>query len=258
MLDPDKTLKALEHAPGTVSAVILVAAHGRMPNLEAWCRFREMTGIPVLLDAAAAFDTAKASSIPTVVSLHATKVLGIGEGGFLVTEDRETSTRLKQLTTFGFLGSRQAKIIATNAKLSEYAGAVGMAGLDAWPLNRKNWIDSAQLYLSAIASNPVIKFQPGWGDAWISSVCIVEVPYDSTQEITKYLVQNGIETRHWWGTGCHDEPAFLNCPRMELPVTQHLAKSTIGLPFWMGIDIHAIMRIKGLISQVLNRRGYLN
>nr|QQZ51968.1 DegT/DnrJ/EryC1/StrS family aminotransferase [Phenylobacterium glaciei] len=81
MLDPALVREMLARAPGKVSAVLPVAAHGAMPDIEAWLAFRDETGLAVLLDAAAAFDAARDARLPTVVSLHATKVLGLGRAG---------------------------------------------------------------------------------------------------------------------------------------------------------------------------------
>jgi dTDP-4-amino-4,6-dideoxygalactose transaminase len=36
--------------------------------------------------------------------------------------------------------------------------------------------------------------------------------------------------RMWWGDGCHTAPAFRQCPRDPLPVTRHLAETSVGLP----------------------------
>jgi hypothetical protein len=52
--------------------------------------------------------------------------------------------RVRRLTSFGFDGSREALCVATNAKLSEYAAAVGLAALDGWPADRLRWFMAAQ------------------------------------------------------------------------------------------------------------------
>ena len=107
-----------------VAAALPVAAFGHVPDLAAWARFRDRTGIPVLLDAAAAFDALDQAAVPAMVSLHATKPLGVGEGGFIVSADESLVHAIRELSTFGFRDSRESQRIATNAKLSEYAAAV--------------------------------------------------------------------------------------------------------------------------------------
>ncbi|MFT4252323.1 MAG: DegT/DnrJ/EryC1/StrS family aminotransferase, partial [Caulobacter sp.] len=170
MLEPETLEAALPRAPGPVSAVIIVAPFGRMPDVAAWLAFQDRTGVKVILDAAAAFDAACDARLPTVVSLHATKVLGMGEGGYVATDDPALASRLRRLTGFGFEGSRLSRHAATNAKISEYAAAVGLAALDAWPGDRLRWFTAAQTLRQALLSSD-IAFQSGWGRDWTTSVC---------------------------------------------------------------------------------------
>lgn len=245
MLDPAQVRDVLARAPGPVSAVLPVAAHGAMPDVEAWLAFRDETGLAVLLDAAAAFDAARDARLPTVVSLHATKVLGIGEGGFLVTDDAALAFRVRRMTTYGFNGTREAQIAGTNAKLSEYTAAVGLAALDKWPADRLRFFLAAQHTRIGLAMTPSVVLQPGWGSDWVTSVCVVRLPNGAAQAATETLVAHGVETRRWWGRGCHQDAAFAAYPRTELPVTERLAQSVIGLPFAIDLareDVDRVVR----------------
>lgn len=245
MLDPAQVRDVLARAPGPVSAVLPVAAHGAMPDVEAWLAFRDETGLAVLLDAAAAFDAARDARLPTVVSLHATKVLGIGEGGFLVTDDAALAFRVRRMTTYGFNGTREAQIAGTNAKLSEYTAAVGLAALDKWPADRLRFFLAAQHTRIGLAMTPSVVLQPGWGSDWVTSVCVVRLPDGAAQAATETLVAHGVETRRWWGRGCHQDAAFAAYPRTELPVTERLAQSVIGLPFAIDLvreDVDRVVR----------------
>lgn len=237
MLDPDQVREALPRAPGPVGAVVPVAAFGRPLDLSAWTRFRDATGVAVLVDAAAAFDTATDAELPQVVSLHATKVVGVGEGGFLACRDEAFVSKVRQLTSYGFLGNRVSAFVATNAKLSEYTAAVGHAALDSWPLDRLRWLRAAQVLKMAFTGLPEVGFQPGWGTSWITSVCTVTLPQDTAAAVEAGLREHGVDTRRWWGEGCHRSPAFKDFPCDALGETDRLAASTIGLPF--AIDLHA-------------------
>src|SRR5947207_10784452 len=86
-LDADRIGDALAGAPGPVGAVMPVAPFGARIDIAAWDRFRAHSGIPVVIDAAAGFDTLVPGEVPAVVSLHATKVIGTGEGGFVISKD---------------------------------------------------------------------------------------------------------------------------------------------------------------------------
>lgn len=127
-----------------VSAVLVVAPFGRPIDVGSWDDFSARTGIPVVIDAAAAVDGLKVGRSPVVVSLHATKCLGIGEGGFVATRDGDLARRIKRAANFGFFGSRRAEVPAINGKLSEYHAAVGLAALQAWPEQRERFLAVAR------------------------------------------------------------------------------------------------------------------
>jgi dTDP-4-amino-4,6-dideoxygalactose transaminase len=209
----------------------------------------------VLVDAAAAFDTIAECDLPAVVSLHATKVLGIGEGGFLATSDGQLASRVRQLTTYGFNGARIANFPATNAKLSEYAAAVGLAALDGWPADRLRFAVAAQGLLMALALTPEVVFQPGWGRDWVTSVCAIALPDGSADDIEAELTRAGVDTRRWWGLGCHQSPAFTDCPRTSLEATERLARSTLGLPFAVDLSREEAGRIAGALQHAIARAG---
>ncbi|MBR7619177.1 DegT/DnrJ/EryC1/StrS family aminotransferase [Phenylobacterium sp. 20VBR1] len=243
MLDPALVREMLARAPGKVSAVLPVAAHGAMPDIEAWLAFRDETGLAVLLDAAAAFDAARDARLPTVVSLHATKVLGLGEGGFLVTDDAALAFRVRRMTTYGFNGTREAQIPGTNAKLSEYTAAVGLAALDRWPADRLRFFLAAQHTRIGLAMTPSASLQSGWGSDWVTSVCVVRLPEGCADPATEALLGHGVETRRWWGDGCHLSAAFAGYPRTDLPVTERLSRSVIGLPFAIDLAREDVDRV---------------
>ncbi len=251
MLDPATVAALASEHDRQVAAVIPVCAFGSLPDLAQWRAFRNTTGIPVLIDAAAAFDTLPDARLPAVVSLHATKVLGMGEGGFLATEDEALASRVRQLTTFGFKGSRESLVTATNAKLSEYAAAVGLAALDNWPGDRLRWLRTAQMLRIALIDRPEVRFQAGWGSDWVTSVCTVGLPDGAADRVARMLREDGIDTRQWWDRGCHVSRAFADCRREALPITEALAGSTLGLPFSIDMDAYEIGRVAAALQRAL-------
>jgi dTDP-4-amino-4,6-dideoxygalactose transaminase len=114
-LDANKLADELARAPAPVGAVMPVVPFGAPLNMTSWETFRSRTGLAVVIDAAAAFDALIPGAIPSVVSLHATKALGIGEGGFVVSTDASVRNAVRMRSNFGFAGSRQAQAAAFNA-----------------------------------------------------------------------------------------------------------------------------------------------
>src|SRR5262249_19336682 len=154
-----------------VGAVMPVAPFGRPIDGARWDAFRADTGVPVVIDAAAGFDSLIPGPTPAVVSLHATKVLGTGEGGFVVSTDAALVRRVRIASNFGIDPNRQSVIAATNAKMSEYHAAVGHAALDEWSGTRSEWTAVAGAYRNAVGGSNLVRFQGGFGEAWVSSTC---------------------------------------------------------------------------------------
>lgn len=251
MLTPACVMAARRQAPGAIVAVLPVSAFGRPMDLAAWAEFREATGLPVLADAAAAFDASTTAPVPVMVSLHATKALGVGEGGLLAGPDPELIEAVRCLTVFGFSGDREARAPATNAKLSEYAAAVGLASMDGWASTRQRYATVAQWLRMALINVPEVEFQPGWGLSWITSTCVVGVPEGSAERIETRLRAAGIDTRRWWGLGCHRARAFIGMPQTDLPVTERLAGSTIGLPYYADMTQDEVARVAAALTDAV-------
>lgn len=248
-LDPQATAAALANAPGEVAAVMPVAPFGLALDIPAWEAFRNETGIAVVIDAAAGFDSARPSSIPTVVSLHATKALGVGEGALVLSIDPDLIVDIRTRSNFGFHGSREARLPAANGKLSEYHAAVGLAALDEWPEARAEWMAAATAYRRALSSNRV-KLQPGFGETWAGSTCVLEFPEPWACSASQALAAAGIETRRWWGMGAHRHPATVDFPCAVLAATEHLAGATLGVPFYRDIGTSEIDQIAHILRSI--------
>jgi dTDP-4-amino-4,6-dideoxygalactose transaminase len=245
MLTPERARAAIARATSPVCAIVVVAAFGAMPDLEGFAALERETGVPVIVDAAAAFDTLVSTLasplLPAVVSLHATKVLGAGEGGYVVAPRAELIEKVRALSSFGFAGSRIASQIGTNAKMSEYGAAIALAALDQWPEQRALWMEAARKLRLALTRRSAVRLQPGWGVDWVSSTCALEV--DGAKSAIARLAADGIVACQWWGDGLHREPAFAAFPREKLTNVEALAARVIGAPFFVDMKDADVRRV---------------
>lgn len=250
-LTPSVAERAIQ-ADCRIGAVIVVGPFGMGLSVEDWLYFRSRTGIPVIFDAAAGFDTAVLSPIPTIISLHATKSLGCGEGGFVMSTDKELISSVAGRSNFGFMSRREAMLVATNAKMSEYHAAVGLSALDEWPKTRTTLIEIANNYRKRLSACEWASFQRGWGEDWISTTCNLKIEsgFDRVR-FDAAMSTAGIDTRRWWGDGCHTQPAFADCARLPLPVTADLASRIIGLPFSQDLTASHIDRIVSALASTI-------
>lgn len=254
LLTPEIARAALKSAPGEVGAVLPVAYCGQPIDPAPWDRFSAETGLPVILDVAPGFDAAKAGAGLTCVSLHATKILGVGEGGFVMSHDAAMVASVRLHANFGFFGSRIAQVAGTNGKLSEYAAALGLAGLDEWDARRAAFRTAALRYRAGLAGVQRATFPPGWGETWQSTTCVVRLDHpDHLETVLDALHGAGVETRAWWGRGMHRHPAFERYPRTELPNTAWLAETTLGLPFYIDMTAEEIDTVCAALREGLDR-----
>jgi dTDP-4-amino-4,6-dideoxygalactose transaminase len=242
-LNPITVFDQLSRAPMRVGAVMPVMPFGLPFDVAAWDEFRSRTGLAVVIDAAAAFDSLVPGVVPSVVSLHATKALGIGEGGYVVSTDTSTRREVWMRSNFGFAGSREAQVPAFNAKISEYQAAVGHAALDEWDEVRGEWSAAANEYRRALKGSNRIGLQRGFGETWLGSTCLLSFAHPLADRIEKLLTDAGIEARRWWGAGAHAHPATASFPRAAVPVTDTLARSTLAVPFYREINASEITRV---------------
>jgi dTDP-4-amino-4,6-dideoxygalactose transaminase len=237
-LDPQKVRHILLHSGLPIGAVLVVAPFGSPLEGSRWDALTEETGVPVLIDAAAGFDSLHITKTPVMVSFHATKAFGIGEGGMVASTDLDFIERLRQRSVFGFYQTRQSQVSGLNGKISEVSAAIGLAMLDLWPHIRGKLKEVAQLYRSTLERTLPEKllFPVGWGHHWISATCNILLKAGNSQSMIKSLQKAGIESRRWWDQPLHLHKAYKIMPREELPITEALAQQIIGLPFYSDLD----------------------
>jgi dTDP-4-amino-4,6-dideoxygalactose transaminase len=215
-----------------VGAVIAVSPFGAPINRKEWDDFTLKTNIPVMIDAAASFDAVKnvpamgIGSSPIMISLHATKIFGIGEGGMLVSTNTDLIHRVKGISNFGFDVSRASSFLGMNAKMSEYQAAIGLAVLDSWEEIRLKRLAVTNNYINMFQR---LGFQHWLSPEWLTSNCNALIP-GKAEAIRDHLISNNIESRIWWGKGCHSFPAYDSLPTEKLPNTTYLSGTMLGLP----------------------------
>lgn len=225
-VDPDEWRLTPEIAApwrGRVSAVVPVAAFGVGLPVTPWDAFADESGLPVLFDAAGALgNQAMPKRCVAAFSLHATKTLGVGEGGILAAYDAGLVERARRLSNFGFEDG--VTVAPTgNAKFSEWHAAVGLA-----QISRSHALWEAKKSLSAayrlaLPQLPMQKGAPG--------NLVVRLPVSADRTADR-LADEGIETRRFYQPDLTRHPAYECSPRAgELSTTAALHDRLLGLPF---------------------------
>jgi dTDP-4-amino-4,6-dideoxygalactose transaminase len=128
-MDPD----ALEQICRSyaVAAVMPVRVYGFVRDFAPIIDVARAHGAPVVIDAASALGGGRievAEDVTEVVSMHATKSLGIGEGGAIFAHESRVEA-MRKAVNFGLRADRRFDF-GINGKMSEFSAAIGLAQLD--------------------------------------------------------------------------------------------------------------------------------
>lgn len=185
------------------------------------------TGSP--LDAAGAFGEQRVARTQTAVfSLHATKPLGAGEGGYIVTWDAQAAKDYRRMSNFG-LREGISLGYGTNAKMSEYHAAVALAALDRW--DRRPWLQLYDWFADLLPAGVIPQKRP----RGVYSLMPVLLPCPA-QPVLERLRKEGIEARRWYNPVLAVHPLFaLEGWQEKLPVTARLSERLLGLPYHLSL-----------------------
>ena len=257
-VDPQTWALEVATAEGCVDqidAVLPVAIFGRQCDAHAWDQFTARTGKPVVIDAAGAFgNQSPGATTAAVFSMHATKALACGEGGFVASTDPEFIRRAWVGSNFGFDGG-VVQHPGTNAKLSEYHAALALAALAQWPETRQRRLKLDRQMQAALhpLARRIDLHAPSTGQR-VRPVFVVRIPSGVDDALVTALAKEGIETRRWYHPPLHEHPAFADAERIgELPATRRLARQLLGLPFHLALPDDAPDRIAAALDRTLPR-----
>lgn len=131
-IDADKIEKLITDR---TCAILPVHVYGNLCDVDKIQEIADKHGLRVIYDAAHAFAVEKngVSSAcfgdAAMYSFHATKVFNTIEGGAVCFKDSVLKIRLNQWKNFGITGLETTEFIGGNAKMNEFAAAMGICNL---------------------------------------------------------------------------------------------------------------------------------
>jgi len=248
-----------------IDAVMPVCLYGMEIPADEWDRFMDETGIPVIIDAAAAVETQRYLKRGLVAhSLHALKPFGVGEGGLLVTHDAEMAAKARQMTNFGTI-NRITYGVGENAKMSEFHGAVALAQLARWEackVRRRTVYDLYKAELEPLKPKTIL--HPNLDTSIVSNLALT-VSGKQAATLTQKLIAKGVPAHRTYLPPLYTHPHFertsvINAQGQRLTSsdpaakTQHMTgaeqieRSVLALPFHSSLQaqqIHEIVMIFG-------------
>lgn len=244
--------------------ILPVHLWGRPCDVTAFDEFARANRLALVYDAAHAFGCSSAgrpiggSGAVEVFSFHATKFVTTGEGGAATTNDDGLAARLRLMRNFGFAGYDNVVSVGTNAKMSEFAAAVGLTSLagmaETMEANGRNHALYSKL-LAGARGLEVMPYDPATSPNY--QYVIVEIEAAETgisrDTLQAVLRAENILARRYFYPGCHRMEPYRRRPdRRSLPATERLAETVLALPTGLATPEDAIESVCDIIHFVIS------
>ena len=187
-----------------------------------------------------------------IFSLHATKILGIGEGAISVFGSEKLASEYRSWINFGFSGSRNSQVLGINAKMTEVAAAYGHAALDSWEIEKADWLRVGNVQNQI---EQKLQIAPYFSTAEnVSPYWIVEFANELLRDVAvKELNASKIDSRLWWESGCHRMPAFMHLAHgQSFSNTEAVASRLLGLPKYRDLEEEKLIAIEKALLATLS------
>ena len=182
-------------------------------------------------------------------SFYPTKNLGaIGEAGCITTDDKDLRNFVLSYRNYGSSKKYVNDIIGTNSRLDEIqAGilSVKLKYLQKWNNDRKS---IALKYNKLLSICDYVKI-PKKLDKCDHVYHLYVIQSNKRDELQEYLLQNGIETSIHYPIPPHLQKAYagLGYKQGDFPIAEKLAKTSLSLPIYPGLNDSEIQYICDII-----------
>lgn len=236
-----------EKITNRTKAILPVHLFGMMCDMEAIEAIAQRHNLYVVEDAAeshgAEYKGRKAGSCSDLAcfSFFANKNVTTGEGGMVVTNNRELYDRLRyhKNMCFPLDGPRNYMHadIGFNYRMSNVVAAIGLAQTEKADVYKSLRMRNNAYYRQYLCDVPGIQFQALLEEyvnvAWMNAIVVDPKMYGHTKdELIAFLKENGVDTRLLF-VGMHRQPCLKNAGADctgEYPVTDWLTENGLYLP----------------------------
>lgn len=222
-------------------AIIPVHLNGRLCNMKKLMSIADKHDLLVIEDAAqalgASFDGKKAGSfgLAGCFSFYPAKILGgIGDGGMVVTNNRELAEKVRLLRDHGQQReTRDILCFGYNSRLDNLHSAVLNVKLKHLP----KWIERrrelANLYHQGLSDLPIIELPPHQqsDDRFFDVYQNYVIRTQERDQLVKHLTDSGIEILVSWPKPLHKQKS-LGLSHFHLPKTEQISKEVLSLPLY--------------------------
>lgn len=248
-IDANKIEEAI--TPNT-KAIMVVHVYGYPCDIEKIEEIAKKYNLKVIYDGAHCFGCKyKGKSLLnygdiTTCSFHATKIFHTIEGGACITKTKELNDKIQSLKTFGAIDG-EYKIVGTNAKMTEFNAAMGLANLkymDEIIAERKKICELYDKLLDGIVERPKPSKDVEYNYIYYPIILKNE---EETLEIIKKLNEEEIYPRRYFYPSLNSLQFIEN--KGKCPIAEDISKRVLTLPLYNGLKEEEIRKICDIIKK---------
>lgn len=243
-------------------AIMPIHLFGQCADMDGLLEIGRKHGVPVIEDAAQAIGAEdhgrRAGSMGDIgcFSFYPSKNLGgMGDGGFLTTNDDDLAHKLRALRVHGSFERYYHKWVGLNSRLDGFQGAVlrvKLPHLDAWSDARKKNAERYQDGLADIGSGFVLPVERE-DVRHIYNQFVVRVP-DRRDELKSFLAEHEVGTDIYYPVSLHLQECFsyLGYRKGDYPESERASVESLALPIFPEMtaeqQAHVISTIRKFFS----------
>ncbi len=241
-------------------AILPVHVYGNICNTEEIERIASNHGLKVIYDAAHTFgETCRGRGIASfgdasIFSFHATKVFNTIEGGAVCFKDDSLTGKLHDLRDFGIHGQESVLSVGANAKMNEFAAAMGICNLrhiDDEIAKRKKVFEKYMERLRDINGIrlPVIQKDVERNYGYFPVVFEKESFGKNRDEVHAALVKDNIFARKYFYPLTSEFECYAGKFRGNTPVAKNISENVLTLPIYADLKMETVDRICNIILE---------
>lgn len=159
-------------------------------------------------------------------SMYAAKVMTSGEGGAIVTNDKEVFEKLRKIRNHGMLHGYDTRILGLNLRLPELSAAIAKIQMKKLPRFLKKREHNAKILTELLDDLNFIlpRERTGVKVNWY----LYTISTKNRDKLAKQLNEKGIGATAYYSIPAHKTPFYKS--KTELPMTDWAASTVLSLP----------------------------
>jgi dTDP-4-amino-4,6-dideoxygalactose transaminase len=231
-------------------AIQPVHLYGQCAEMEDLRKIGEKYNVPLVEDAAQAIGAeenckrAGAMSAIGCFSFYPSKNLGgMGDGGFMTTDDEALAKKLFALRVHGSEERYYHKYVGLNSRLDAMQAAilrVKLPHLDSWSNKRKENADNyRRLFTDAGLTEQIVLPKERKNVRHIYNQFVIRVP-QKRDELRRFLTENEIGTDIYYPVSLHQQECFtyLGYKENDFPESEKASRETLALPIYPELTVN--------------------